>query len=124
MDPFFSSSQDFLIIIVLPLMVMTLRSAWIERQTLWDANVTARDRDLLMRITMFVLMPIVVFLHECGHAAAILQFGGKIAKFHYGILWGLSLIHISRSLQTISTGPGYCATTGSIVSRVMPSETA
>ena len=88
MDPFFSSSQDFLIIIVLPLMVMTLRSAWIERQTLWDANVTARDRDLLMRITMFVLMPIVVFLHECGHAAAILQFGGKIAEFHYGILWG------------------------------------
>jgi tetratricopeptide (TPR) repeat protein len=37
---------------------------------------------------MFVLMPIVVFLHECGHAAAIILFGGTIAEFHYGLLWG------------------------------------
>lgn len=88
MDPFLSKSQDFLIVIVLPLMVMTIYSANKERQSLWDSTVTARDRDLLMRLTMFVLMPIVVFLHECGHAAAILLFGGKIAEFHYGLLWG------------------------------------
>lgn len=88
MDPIISSSQDFLMLIVLPLMLLTLKSAWTERRTLWDADVTTRDRDLLMRITMFVLMPIVVFFHECGHALATLYFGGKIAEFHYGILWG------------------------------------
>lgn len=81
-------TQDFMIIIVVPLMLYTIKSAWEQRHSLWDVDLTTADRHLLMQITMFVLMPIVVFFHECGHAAVTLLCGGKIAEFHYGVLWG------------------------------------
>lgn len=88
LDPSVIFTQDFTVIIVLPLMLYTIRSAWQQRHSLWDVDLTNDDRKLLMRITMFVLMPIVVFFHECGHAAVALMTGGKIAEFHYGLLWG------------------------------------
>ncbi|HEY9676607.1 MAG TPA: hypothetical protein V6C76_01295 [Drouetiella sp.] len=67
---------------------MTLVKAWRERQTLWDNYVSKEDRDLLLRLTLWVLMPVFVLLHECGHAAATLLFNGKIAEFDYGFFWG------------------------------------
>src|SRR3982750_4591594 len=88
LDPSVIFTQDFTVIIVLPLMLYTIRSAWQQRHSLWDVDLTNDDRKLLMRLTMFVLMPIVVFFHECGHAAVALLTGGKIAEFHYGLLWG------------------------------------
>ncbi|HEY9733074.1 MAG TPA: hypothetical protein V6C89_14250 [Drouetiella sp.] len=88
LDPSVIFTQDFVIIIVVPLTIYTLKMAWEQRHSLWDVDLTTADRHLLMQITMFVIMPIVVFFHECGHAVATLMCGGKIAEFHYGVLWG------------------------------------
>lgn len=88
LDPSVIFTQDFVIIIVVPLMLYTIKMAWEQRHSLWDIDLTTADRHLLMQITMFVLMPVVVFFHECGHAVTTLLCGGKIAEFHYGVLWG------------------------------------
>src|ERR1700722_20633005 len=87
MDPS-SQYQDYLLILVLPLTLISIVEALKNWVTVWDIYVTWTDRSILLRFAMFVLMPIIVFLHECGHAAAILWFGGTIAEFHYGLLWG------------------------------------
>jgi len=84
----FVKSQDLLIIFIVPLMVATFVDIKRNWSALWDDNVTKQDRELLMRFTIFLLLPIAVFLHELGHALATVSFGGKIAEFHYGILWG------------------------------------
>jgi len=84
----FVNSQDLLMVIAIPLMLVTIRDMRQEWHSLFDRNITSSDRRLLLRIALFLLMPIVVFIHECGHAAAILYYGGKIATFHFGILWG------------------------------------
>jgi tetratricopeptide (TPR) repeat protein len=81
-------SLDFLNLLFLPLMAMTLMQAWKERKSLWDQELTSRDRFLLQRVVVFLLLPIVVFLHECGHAAATKFFGGNIESFHYAVFWG------------------------------------
>lgn len=74
--------------IAMPLMLMTMVDARRNWSSLWNSHLTQDDRHLLMRISMFLLMPIVVFFHEMGHAVAILQFNGIVKEFHYGILWG------------------------------------
>jgi hypothetical protein len=86
-------SMDFLNVLFLPLMVMTFIQAWKERRSLWDNELTLRDRFLLQRVVIFLLLPIVVFLHECGHAAATELLGGTIKQFHYAFFWGYVIPH-------------------------------
>ncbi len=81
-------SQDWYCWLIVPLMVVTVIDLFKNWRSIWDAEVTNRDRAILMKTAMFLLLPIAVFFHELGHAWATLKFGGTIAEFHYGILWG------------------------------------
>jgi hypothetical protein len=80
--------QDCLIFVVVPLVMLTTGEVMKNWRSLFDDNLTSNDRQLLMRTALFLLLPVVVFFHELGHALAILFFGGKVAEFHYGLLWG------------------------------------
>jgi hypothetical protein len=75
-------------LLAIPLCVITIISAIKTWPALWDDQLTTSEKRLLLRIALVVLLPIVVLLHECGHAAATLLFGGEVAEFHYGFLWG------------------------------------
>ncbi len=69
--------------------VWTLARHW---RAFTDAKLTAFDRQLASQIAFFVFIPIGVFLHELGHAAATYQFGGTIdwlgGGFHYALFYG------------------------------------
>ncbi len=82
------NSQDFLSLIAVPIAIITVVNACQNWSALWDNTLTERDRALLIRIALFVLMPVIVLFHELGHAAATIYFGGKVETFHYGFLWG------------------------------------
>ncbi|MDR3616296.1 MAG: hypothetical protein P4L53_22240 [Candidatus Obscuribacterales bacterium] len=82
------NSQDYLGLLAVPIAISTVRSLIKNWSTLWDNNLTEVERTLLLRMALFVIMPIIVLFHECGHAAATLWFGGTVEKFHYGFLWG------------------------------------
>lgn len=79
---------DLLNLIYLPLMVITIRDLVSNWRSVWDTNLTGRDRFILQKTVIFLIMPIVVYCHEMGHALAIEAFGGKVAEFHFGLFWG------------------------------------
>jgi hypothetical protein len=84
----FTSYQDLSIVLVIPLMVATaidLRKNW---SSVWDEKLTSKDRQILLRCALFLIMPGAVLLHELGHAWATIACGGRVSEFHYGILWG------------------------------------
>ena len=81
-------AQDYLALLMVLISIVTVievKKRWAE---VWDDNLTAADRLLLMKVAAFVVMPVIVLLHESGHALATLCFGGKIAAFHYGFFIG------------------------------------
>ena len=67
----------------------TLAKNW---RAFTDDALTAIDRRLATEIAFFVFIPIGVFLHELGHAAATYQVGGTIdwfgGGFHYALFYG------------------------------------
>ncbi len=79
---------DLLNLLFLPLMAITAVSLRANWRQLWDEDLTAHDRQLIQRIAIFLLLPVVVFFHELGHVAAVRLFGGKVAEFHYAFLSG------------------------------------
>ncbi|HEY9773986.1 MAG TPA: hypothetical protein V6C81_09285 [Planktothrix sp.] len=81
-------SQDALLIIIIPLMVITARAVRANWKSLWDNNLTNEDRRILLQASLFLLEPMVVFCHELGHVAAIKMSGGGIAEFHFAFLSG------------------------------------
>lgn len=81
-------SQDYLMLIIIPLMFVTAKQVYSNWNSLWDARLTERDRRILLQAALFLLEPIVVLLHELGHALAIWQFGGTVQEFHFAILSG------------------------------------
>lgn len=82
---------DFLTLLFVPLMVLTAVDTVKNWSCLWDSQLTARDRQHLQKIVLFLLVPIVVLCHELGHVAAIKLFGGQVAEFHYAFIWGYVL---------------------------------
>ena len=54
----------------------------------WDAEFTAADRRLGTQVAIFLVPPVVVFLHELGHVAAVLAVGAQVLDFHYGLFEG------------------------------------
>jgi len=76
--------------------VWTLAQNW---RAFTDDQLTAFDRSLASQIAFFVFIPIGVFLHELGHAAATYQVGGTVdwlhGGFHYALFWGY-IIPIGR----------------------------
>jgi hypothetical protein len=79
---------DALNLLFLPLMVVTAGQCYKHWGSLWDAELTAADRQLLQQAVIFVLLPVVVLCHELGHVAAIKFFGGTIKEFHYAFQSG------------------------------------
>src|ERR1700761_4609820 len=75
-------------LLAIPLCLITVIDTIKAWPTLWNDQLTPEKRKLLLRISLAVLLPVVVFLHECGHAAATIAFGGKVSQFHFGFLWG------------------------------------
>ena len=58
------------------------------RSQLFDADFTRTDRQRLMEIAIFLLLPISVLFHEGGHALFIKAFGGQITGFGYFLFLG------------------------------------
>ncbi|MEW6181757.1 MAG: hypothetical protein AB1500_01080 [Bacillota bacterium] len=59
-----------------------------NRRAFRDDTVTAEDRDLAVRIAVFLLVPAGVLLHELGHALATWQLGGRVIEFQWRVFWG------------------------------------
>jgi len=82
--------------------LLSLFYAFLGARALWtlaqnwraftDDSLTSFDRRLANEIAFFVFIPIGVFLHELGHAAATYQVGGTIdwfgGGFHYALFYG------------------------------------
>lgn len=81
-------SLDFQIIIWIPLALITLKELKKDWRKLWDNDLTVADRQSLQRLNIFFVMPLVVLLHELGHAFATIQLGGVVKELHFGIWWG------------------------------------
>ena len=54
----------------------------------WDDDFTAEDRRLGTQVAMFLVVPVVVLVHELGHVAAARLVGGRVLDFHYGLIEG------------------------------------
>lgn len=57
----------------------------------WDDALTPDDHRLAGEVAFFVLIPLGVFLHEAGHAAATWQVGGQVVEFQWRVFWGYIL---------------------------------
>lgn len=55
---------------------------------LFDERLTANDRNRLLRLVLFVLLPLSIILHEGGHALAVKAFGGEILGFGFYLYYG------------------------------------
>ena len=53
-----------------------------------DDDFTPADRRVAAQLSVFVVPPIVVLLHELGHAAAALVVGAEVGGIHYGLFEG------------------------------------
>lgn len=79
---------DWQSLVWIPIIITTIIRVKKEWRDIFDADFTMKDRAAIMQINYFMITPIVVLLHECGHAAAMLYFGVGIAEFHYAVMWG------------------------------------
>lgn len=68
-----------------------LVESWRERDALFDARVTARDRYMLDRLAFFAILPFGVLIHEVGHALAVWQVGGEVVEFRWLLYFGYVL---------------------------------
>jgi hypothetical protein len=59
-----------------------------RRKELFDYDFTPSDRALIDQAAFFILVPISVALHECGHAIMVKVFGGEITGFGYYVFAG------------------------------------
>lgn len=75
-------------ILLLPLTLRTIKALWQNRQKAFDEDLTKADRDLLKQTAVFVMLPLVVLFHECGHALACYYFHLPITAVHWTLFWG------------------------------------
>lgn len=85
---FNNSSFDFMAIIYGIISIDTILRLSNNWRSFWDDKVTAKDRFLLERVAVFILIPLGVFFHELGHALATLQVGGEVREFQWRVVWG------------------------------------
>lgn len=88
MDLTLSLSSDWFNLLSLPLIFLTLKDVIPRWRSIWDDKLTMEDRRLLMRMVVFLALPLVVFIHELGHLLAALGVGAKVYEFHYGPVAG------------------------------------
>lgn len=80
------STNDFATLVFIPLIFITIRDLKRNWQSVWDDDVTAADRALLLRAALVFTLTVLTLVHEAGHAVAALQYGGKIIEFHYSVI--------------------------------------
>ncbi|MCJ8279952.1 MAG: M50 family metallopeptidase [Rivularia sp. ALOHA_DT_140] len=85
---FNDSSFDFMAIIYAIISIDTMLRLSNNWGSFWDDKITAKDRFLLERVAVFILIPLGVFFHELGHALATLQVGGEVREFQWRVAWG------------------------------------
>lgn len=93
----FSVHFDFLNLLYLPFILVTLNDMRQHWYSLTDGVLKLPDRALLKRTTIFLLLPCIVFLHESGHYLAALSVGARVLEFHYGFLSGYVKIAPDRT---------------------------
>ncbi len=81
-------SHYILGIVTLPVSIYTVKSVVYNVGTLFDEDLTIKDRNLLKQFAFFVLLPMVVLFHEIGHAITARYFGATITAFHWSMFWG------------------------------------
>lgn len=81
-------SHYILGVITLPVSIYTVKCVVENFGTLFDEDLTIKDRNLLKQFAFFVLLPMVVLFHEIGHALAARYFGATVTAFHWSIFWG------------------------------------
>jgi hypothetical protein len=98
--------------------VATVVDTWRDREALFDARFTADERQRMLRLALFVLLPLSVLAHEGGHALFVKLFGGEVVDFGFYMVYGyvahigrytpleLGLIAFSGSLVNIILGVG------------------
>ena len=85
---FNDSSFDFLAIFYSILSIDTILRLSNNWSSFWDDKITAKDKFILERVAIFILIPLGVFFHEVGHALATLQVGGEVREFQWRVAWG------------------------------------
>lgn len=68
--------------------VATLVDTWRDRDALFDARFTAEERQRILRLAMFVLLPLSVLAHEGAHAVFVKLFGGEIVDVGFYMVYG------------------------------------
>lgn len=93
----FSLSSDLFNLVSIPLIIVTIKDVLPKWKSIWDDELSGEDRRLLLRMVMFLALPVVVLIHETGHLLAALQVGAKVYEFHYGPLTGFVKVSTDRS---------------------------
>lgn len=73
----------------------TIADTWRDRAALFDARFTTDERQRILRLAMFVLLPLSVLAHEGGHALFVKVFGGEIVDFGFFMIYGF-VAHVGR----------------------------
>jgi hypothetical protein len=80
-----------------------------------DDDFTAADRRVATQLSVFVVPPIVVLLHELGHAGAAVAVGAEVGGIHYGLFEGsVTVLGDLTPLQS-----WFVALSGNLVSAVV-----
>ena len=87
----FPFSEDIQILVWLPLALICLKEVKENWRQIFDKDLTLSDRRALIKITLFFTYPVVVLIHEIGHALATIMLGGVVKELHFGIWWGYVL---------------------------------
>ncbi len=80
-----SSAVDVILGLGAALALLSLVRSW---RSFVDDDLTAADRQVALQISIFLIPPVVVLLHELGHVAAALAVGARVTEFNYGLFEG------------------------------------
>ncbi len=71
--------------------VPVARVLWRKWAAWQDKPLTAVRKQVAEQAAFFVAVPISIFIHEAGHAVAVLAFGGQVLEFGFFFFWGYVL---------------------------------
>lgn len=80
-----------------------------------DDDFTTADRRVATQVSVFLVPPIVVLLHELGHAAATIAVGAEVGGIHYGLFEG----SVTVLGELTSVEHWFIALSGNLVSGVV-----
>lgn len=74
--------------VMLPVSVLTVKSVIQNAGTIFDDDLTLKDRGYLKQLSFFVILPLIVLFHELGHAVACKLYHADIVSFNWSLFWG------------------------------------